>query len=80
MTENPGEISVKKLIVLAVLTVVLIFLILSQFMSKPKAKSQRGSASTQAGLSTKRPPLPPNFDKLPPKLQEILRKRSQRTS
>ncbi|HNX68705.1 MAG TPA: hypothetical protein PLL75_01495 [Candidatus Omnitrophota bacterium] len=68
-----------KLIVLIILTGVLVFLLLPHFSGKSKRNVSRRIVSTQGDASLKRPLLPPNFENLPPKIQEMIRKRIQRT-
>lgn len=77
MDEDNGEFPLKKLIILVVLVGVLLALLLPQLTKKSKSKSAstRVTTSAQGSDSENQPPVFKRFDKLPPKMQERLRKR-----
>jgi hypothetical protein len=72
MAENSGGTSTKQMVILGVLVCVLIAILAPQFIAKSKA------SGTRAGISKGQMPLPPNFDKMPPKLQEMILKSRER--
>lgn len=72
MVENTGGTSTKQLVILGVLVCVLIAILVPHFIARPAAKG------TRAGISKGQPPLPPNFDKMPPQLKEMILKSRER--
>jgi hypothetical protein len=68
---------VKKMVLLLVLTGVWFALLFLHFFRKPEIKPLMKGYPAQAGVSTRRLPIPSNFEKLSPKLQEHFLKRSR---
>ena len=71
MVENTGGTSTKQLVILGVLVCVLIAILVPHFIAKPAVKGTRVGIKGQ-------PPLPPNFDKMPPQLKEMILKSRER--
>ena len=68
MAENTEGSSMKKWLILGALVCVLIALLVPQFTAKHR------SLGARPGLSKGQMPLPPDFDKMPPKLKEMILK------
>ncbi len=72
MTENFEGVSVKKWVILGVCVCALLFALMPHFTAKHR------DPRTREEIAKGLPPLPPDFEKLPQEMKEMLLKERQR--